>query len=780
MPLIKEKRMRRGKKALVGFGRATQCITIEGNQKAATSIAQNYLSEYPEVANWDVNVKYSENKNNRWKIAQSLKNAFTDDKENLEDEDMNVVAVVVPDPNLVTAYNNQDSVRYFMSNQNDDIFIGKAKSRAPKHDFDRMKDVKFNIEDEALDTCGKSRGYNGKGAWHNKELYPINWTIKKGGRKKNYFYNEDIEEDELESDLEENTEDISNSPKQLSLKDFLQNSSPEKTREKNSSNSDHVKKFKGKVYYDPDFIQDIEIDEEISEEEYETIQEIDTSDEKVIVFLSDVDPIASNNWEQINDAHLERITMVNKTEGIIVSIHPKQLHETMIECELKVSSMLNDVKDVIPMFSECTTIFDISNMAQHFLARTRYSVVDPKPGRCCLYPHTAGLQLLEMDIAAYENKMKDEVITVDDYCNVCFDSDVPLDYCSCGEGFCCTCWSMYLSSIKETNKFIQCPGYDCKAPVPVSILAWYLPNEKLTDLLLSAVQHSIETDYNVHQCIRSSCNKIVLTDFTSDNKDDKDDGGIECVCGSQWCRWCNEEYHYPSSCQDKHDFAAYERILRVHERLETVVEARPCPKCETMWEKMFGCNLMHCSICDTGFCWGCGKEHTDYNGICGKITVPLQSVEILPFPTEDFTKTRIEAFNLYSTLKVDKVARIHSKNNVTIIKRFLYADKTWFQDNIKHGLPYVMETDRAHYVSDVINRAITICKQGSLSLLNSLLKKSVTKQDNKKIKQLFFTLRFWFDLVLECRPNDKNWETKLKNINVKSNFFQKILKLKLK
>ena len=57
---------------------------------------------------------------------------------------MNVFAVVVPDPNLVTTYNNHDSVRYFMSNQNDNIFIGKAKSRAPKHDFDRMKDVKFN------------------------------------------------------------------------------------------------------------------------------------------------------------------------------------------------------------------------------------------------------------------------------------------------------------------------------------------------------------------------------------------------------------------------------------------------------------------------------------------------------------------------------------------------------------------------------------------------------------------------------------------------------------
>jgi len=270
-----------------------------------------------------------------------------------------------------------------------------------------------------------------------------------------------------------------------------------------------------------------------------------------------------------------------------------------------------------------------------------------------------------------------------------------------------------------------------------------------------------------------------LTDFTlSENKDINEDGGIECVCGAHQCRWCNEEYHYPSSCQDKHDFAAYERKLREHESLETVVEARPCPKCETMWEKMFGCNMMHCSICNTGFCWGCGKEHTDYNGICGKLTVPLETVEILPFPTEDFSRTRIEAFNLYSTLKGNKL-RIHNKNSITIIKRFLYTDKTWFQDNIKHGLQHVMETDRGKFVSEVISRAVRICKHGSLSLLNSLLKKSTTKQDSKKIKQAFFSLRLWFDSVLECRPNEKNWEIKLKYINMKANYFQKMLKLRL-
>ncbi|MFH4983160.1 hypothetical protein AB6A40_009869 [Gnathostoma spinigerum] len=34
--------------------------------------------------------------------------------------------------------------------------------------------------------------------------------------------------------------------------------------------------------------------------------------------------------------------------------------------------------------------------------------------------------------------------------------------------------------------------------------------------------------------------------------------------------------------------------------------SKPCPKCRVKIEKDSGCNKMHCSKCDTNFCWLCG------------------------------------------------------------------------------------------------------------------------------------------------------------------------------
>eukprot|EP00088_Acartia_fossae_P034914 TRINITY_DN3588_c0_g1_i2.p1 TRINITY_DN3588_c0_g1~~TRINITY_DN3588_c0_g1_i2.p1 ORF type:complete len:794 (+),score=202.44 TRINITY_DN3588_c0_g1_i2:58-2439(+) len=791
MPLIKEKRSKRGRKARVvqgSGGRFTQLISIAGDQNAASNIAQNYLPEYPEMANWDVNVEYSQNKNNRWKIAQSLKDTFSaEDKSGLAEEDINVYAVVVPDPNLVTEYSlashkDKDVARYFMSSQPDtDIFVGKAKSHVPDHCFDPKKDVKFRMQDEALDKV-KNKGY--------KQNVDYTFMAKTGIKgKQSYYYNEDsgeeeddFSEEEFEDTVEDSSEDL-HSPKQLSLKDFLiQNNIKKGKATRNSSGSKQSpKSFKGKVFFDEDMIQEITLDNQIPSEEFEQVQEFDTTDEKILLFLDDIDPLASKNWETINDIHHERVTMLNKDAGTVLSLQPKLIHDTMIECELKVSSLKDSPADVLPLFTECRSVVEITNMAQQllgFVYTANKSMQDN-----CFSPHKAGLTLLDKRVAKYEEEMKNTVISLDDYCNVCFEQGVALDYCACGEGFCQTCWSMYLSSLKEMDKMVLCPGYDCTAPVPISILAWYLPNQKLIELFTNIVQHSVKTDYNVHQCKRAMCKRIVFTDFKSgvvgSNKNlTEEEMGIKCKCGNHWCRWCNQEYHYPSTCQEMQDFGIYVNKLEDWKRLENTVEVRECPKCGTKWEKMWGCNFMHCTKCQVGFCWGCGKEHTNYNGLCGKITIPLEKVEIVPFPTEEFSRSRIESFNLYAQLKKEKLLHIYKKDYDRILRNFLTADRAWFNANFKLNIDDLLQTERGVHVTSVVKLAFTVCKEGCLSLMNSLLKKSTSQQDSKKIRELFFLINNMFHDMLEGKLTERNWESTLRSIEIRSNYFKRRLNLK--
>jgi len=85
--------------------------------------------------------------------------------------------------------------------------------------------------------------------------------------------------------------------------------------------------------------------------------------------------------------------------------------------------------------------------------------------------------------------------------------------------------------------------------------------------------------------------------------------------------------------------------------LEHTVEVRQCPKCNTRWEKAYGCNHMSCT-CGTAFCWGCGGEHTGSHAFCGRITVPLERVNIVPLPTEKFPLAMIEIFQQFLAFKV--------------------------------------------------------------------------------------------------------------------------------
>ena len=220
--------------------------------------------------------------------------------------------------------------------------------------------------------------------------------------------------------------------------------------------------------------------------------------------------------------------------------------------------------------------------------------------------------------------------------------------------------------------------------------------------------------------------------------------------------------------------------MKEWESKEKTVEVRSCPKCGIMWEKMWGCNYMMCSTCGTGFCWGCGKEHTNHTGICGRVTIPLEKVEILAFPTEELSAKRIKSFQLHTQLKSDVVLKQYKKEHRKIVEKFIIADKEFVFSNFKTNFDSLIETERGQYIDDIVSRTINVCKQGSISLLNTLLKKSLNQKDSKRIKINFFALKDLFVTLQESTPNNKNWKDILFSVDRKSKYFQKVLKIRLK
>lgn len=55
-------------------------------------------------------------------------------------------------------------------------------------------------------------------------------------------------------------------------------------------------------------------------------------------------------------------------------------------------------------------------------------------------------------------------------------------------------------------------------------------------------------------------------------------------------------------------------IVTYEEMSEIVVYTKPCPKCRMPIEKDGGCVHMHCSKCQTPFCWKCGQIYLPTDG----------------------------------------------------------------------------------------------------------------------------------------------------------------------
>ena len=251
---------------------------------------------------------------------------------------------------------------------------------------------------------------------------------------------------------------------------------------------------------------------------------------------------------------------------------------------------------------------------------------------------------------------------------------------------------------------------------------------------------------------------------------------FKCRCGFHWCRYCQLSHHAPSSCHENKEFIAYQQKLEKFKALETVVvEGRACPLCKTVWEKMYGCNYMSCT-CGTEFCWGCGNMHgSDHGGVCGRIKVPLEKVEVLDFPTDEYPKKRIDAFNLSLKLRNIKL-KINQMQVDAILHRFLSADKEWCftLDRAIHS--DLLQTERGQTIGEVLRNANDLCLGGRTYLLNSLVRNENKDPRRQQRISNMYRLLVQFSEDVSTVSVGKDWETCLASVKRNADYLRIQLK----
>ncbi|CAP28797.1 Protein CBG08978 [Caenorhabditis briggsae] len=216
-------------------------------------------------------------------------------------------------------------------------------------------------------------------------------------------------------------------------------------------------------------------------------------------------------------------------------------------------------------------------------------------------------------------------------CEVCYDSLMGLNcikFQPCAHVFCKSCIFDYYRSVAKgvVSKAMQCLAEGCKSEASQSIVKEALGDELYSKYEEVLVEKAIREMDDSVECPRENCQKVAYVT-------DRQRHLAECsYCQFSFCNLCKQTFHGISGCKwkkgdkerlvkqwqegdadvkadmcrqfggEKNVAALVERFLN-EEWLDS--NSKPCPKCAVSIEKNEGCHKIHCTKCDTYFCWLC-------------------------------------------------------------------------------------------------------------------------------------------------------------------------------
>ena len=203
-------------------------------------------------------------------------------------------------------------------------------------------------------------------------------------------------------------------------------------------------------------------------------------------------------------------------------------------------------------------------------------------------------------------------------CSICYIDTVSTGLRPCNHLFCDCCLKIYIEDhIYNKSTDIACPEFKCHMKLNIVFVMKYLTSNALFTIYCNKlVQNIILGDENLKQCPTPNCSHIAVQKMEKIQRINTSiiPSVVSCVCSKSWCFGCQNEEHWPASCEL---FERYHQQLKddvgtilnqYGEIYRTNVQYRKCPFCGSSIIKNGGCNHMNCSICGKDFCWKCLKK----------------------------------------------------------------------------------------------------------------------------------------------------------------------------
>jgi hypothetical protein len=385
-------------------------------------------------------------------------------------------------------------------------------------------------------------------------------------------------------------------------------------------------------------------------------------------------------------------------------------------------------------------------------------------------------------------------------CGICFSEYHPFYRLTamreCGHSYCDSCWALYLSmrlntaEEEGTTVLLTCPSCDIR--LDLATVAWFVPATRLLTYFTAAMAARLARDPDLTACPKLNCSRLIRLRKVPIPSSPRTGGSrrVECLCGLSWCVDCRQAAHDPATCRDHLEYLAYTRKIAENAKLETEVYVRTCPSCGTRWEKQYGCNHLVCGHCATSFCWGCGESGHETTGVyCSKMKQKLETVSLVPEPTEFFSAARIRAFKLVNELKDLQQQRVGPHLQVnwmavhTLIRRFLAADRRQnFQRIMKTAIGDEGELaggdSQLEAVQRVVQRALATATRGGQLAVMSILS---TGGSAGRTGRAVLAFQMGMDILCELRSarlRADNWAAVLQHIDRKTDNVVKALGLK--
>ena len=248
---------------------------------------------------------------------------------------------------------------------------------------------------------------------------------------------------------------------------------------------------------------------------------------------------------------------------------------------------------------------------------------------------------------------------------------------TCKHWFCNRCWKNHLTEgITNGSVFLECPSCECHNLIDHATLFSLVGHELYCKYWHHIQRVKIDLSPNWKWCPQSGCDIVVHIPAV---KKPSHLVCVQCLCSFDWCFDCQQEPHWPVSCDMT---KSYLKVAEEREDKDRVfyVMVKRCPSCEYPLTKDASCPYVLCP-CGFGFCYLCLRPWGDHVGslaACSKYKVKLTNLEVQYAPS---VRVREEYF---------MKAMEYRKRKKQLSHRFCKVRTT---DQLTHGIVKVVKNN---------------------------------------------------------------------------------------